>query len=435
MTKINLFWFRRDLRLHDNRAFFHALKNGNVLPVFIFDKNILEKLESKNDKRVNFIYNEVKNLKSEIEKYGSSLYVVYDSPLNAFRNITNTYPVEALFINHDYEPYALERDRSVINAFKSLNIPVYSYKDQVIFEKEEIIKSDGKPYTVFTPYMKKWKEQFNKQELKFYYSEKILSNLHKTTPFKFLPLNDLGFQQTGLNIPSKEINLEKIKYYDKFRNFPSINGTSRLSIHLRFGTISIRQLIKATMGLNDSFLSELIWREFYMMILYFFPDVIKNSFKPAYDRIEWINNEKHFELWCNGQTGYPIVDAGMRELNETGFMHNRARMITASFLTKHLLIDWRWGEAYFGQKLLDYELSSNNGGWQWAASTGCDSVPYFRIFNPKLQTNRFDPKLEYIRKWISEYNTQKYPKPVVEHNFARIRAIDAYKQAIQKNKI
>ncbi|OFX86400.1 MAG: deoxyribodipyrimidine photolyase [Bacteroidetes bacterium GWF2_33_16] len=431
MKKVTVFWFRRDLRLFDNHAFFQALQKGNVLPIFIFDKIILQKLENKNDHRISFIYDELINLKAELELHESSLYVFHDNPLNAFKRLTQEFQIEALYFNQDYEPYAISRDKSIVQYLTVLNIPVYTYKDQVIYEKNEIVKPDGKPYTIFTPYMRKWKEEFKKIQIQHFASENLLRNLYKTSSFKLPSLSDIGFQKTNYIIPSKEINNEIIKNYDKNRDFPSINGTSKLSVHLRFGTISIRLLIESAKILNETYLNELIWREFYMMILYHFPSVENHSFKTVYDKVEWVNNESYFDAWCNGKTGYPIVDAGMHELNKTGFMHNRVRMITASFLTKHLLTDWRWGEAYFAQKLLDYELSSNNGGWQWAASTGCDAVPYFRIFNPDLQTKRFDPDYEYIRKWIPEFNTNDYPKPIIDHTFARERAIKTYKKVHQ----
>ncbi len=431
MNKISLFWFRRDLRLFDNHAFYKALQKGNVLPIFIFDKNILNKLEDKNDQRVSFIYDEIKKLTSELEIYNSSLAVYYDNPLNVFKKLTQDFQIEALYYNHDYEPYAIERDKSVNQFLNSLNIPVFSFKDQVIFEKDDILKSDGKPYTIFTPYMRKWKEALIKQSLPAFSSENLMAHLYKTDPLKLLEIESMGFKKTKYNLPDRIIDIDKIKNYQKYRDFPSIDGTSRLSLHLRFGTISIRQLVNNASELNETFLNELIWREFYMMILYHFPQVVDHSFKSQYEKIEWTNNEEHFNRWCEGKTGYPIVDAGIRELNETGFMHNRVRMITASFLTKHLLIDWRWGEAYFAQKLLDYELSSNNGGWQWAASTGCDAVPYFRIFSPDLQTKRFDPDLVYIKRWLPELNTSNYPKPIVDHQFARERAIKTYKKVQQ----
>jgi deoxyribodipyrimidine photo-lyase len=428
---ITLFWFRRDLRLFDNHALYRSLQKGNVLPIFIFDKNIIDKIDNKKDPRVNFIFNELKNIKSELEAIGSSIHIMYDKPLNAFHKITKEYKIDALFFNHDYEPYAIERDREITHHCATLNIPVYTFKDQVIFEKNEILKSDEKPYTIFTPYMRKWKEKLKTNPIQEYPSEKLIQRFVKTKPIIIPDIEEIVFTRAELAFPTRSINTEIISNYNHTRDFPAINGTSKLSIHLRFGTISIRQLVKKSFELSETYVNELIWREFYMMILYNFPHVADHSFKSAYDRIEWTNNEKHFEAWCNGTTGYPIVDAGMRELNKTGFMHNRVRMITASFLTKHLLIDWRWGEAYFAQKLMDYELSSNNGGWQWAASTGCDAVPYFRIFNPELQTKRFDPDYEYICKWVPEYDTKQYPKPIINHTIARERAIKTFKKVLQ----
>ena len=244
----------------------------------------------------------------------------------------------------------------------------------------------------------------------------------------------MGLKESSIEIPSARFPSEIIKNYHNTRNLPAENGISRLGVHLRFGTISIRRLAEQALALNKTYLNELVWREFFMMILWHFPKVVDYSFKPAYDFIEWRNDEKEFEAWCNGKTGYPMVDAGMRELNQTGYMHNRVRMITASFLTKHLLVDWRWGERYFAEKLLDYELSSNNGGWQWAAGSGCDAAPYFRVFNPELQTKKFDPELKYIRKWVPEFEGFNYPEPIVEHKFARQRALDTYKQGLNKAK-
>ncbi len=432
MEKINIFWFRRDLRLNDNHGLFQALKKGNVLPVFIFDKHILNKLESKDDLRISFIYHELKNLKQKLEAHKSTLVVIYDNPLDAFKKINQQYKIQAVYFNNDYEPYATDRDNKVIEYFSSQNIQVFSYKDQVILEKDEIVKKDGEPYTVFTPYSKKWKEKFYQQQVPGYHSESHLSGLYKTKSLNIPSIQDMGFKRVNFDFPSKEFQKQKIENYDKTRDIPSLNGTSKLSVHLRFGTISIRELVTKALELNQFFLNELIWREFYMMVLWHFPHVKDQSFKKKYGRIDWRNNEKEFEAWCNGKTGYPIVDAGMHELNKTGYMHNRLRMITASFLTKHLLIDWRWGEAYFAEKLLDYELASNNGGWQWAAGTGCDAAPYFRIFNPELQTKKFDPQLKYIKKWVPNYGTSKYPKPIVEHKMARERALKTYKQALNE---
>ncbi len=431
MEKITLFWFRRDLRLEDNTALYHALiEQGNVLLVFIFDTGILDKLGNKEDKRVSFIKKHVDNIKNELEKHGSSLLVKYGRPVEIFDELTNTYPVAAVYTNHDYEPYARERDEAVGRLLKSKGILFKTHKDQVIFEKDEVMKDDGKPYTVFTPYSRKWLEKFRKEPPLPAPSEKHFDRLFKTAPFEDFDLKSTGFYEVDLLEPSLQPDETIIRNYHKTRDFPSIEGTSRMSVHLRFGTISIRKLVKLADAINPTYLNELIWREFYMMILWHFPQVVNNAFKPAYDNIRWLNDEKQFAAWCQGKTGYPIVDAGMRQLNQTGYMHNRVRMIVASFLTKHLLIDWRWGEAYFAEKLLDFELSSNNGGWQWAAGSGCDAAPYFRVFNPELQTQKFDPKLKYIKKWAPEFQEFSYPKPIVDHKFARERVLKEYKRAL-----
>jgi deoxyribodipyrimidine photo-lyase len=430
--KISIFWFRRDLRLFDNHALFRALKSGNrVLPVFIFDTEILEKLNAKNDARVSFIFAEIERIKTKLEKLGSSLKVFHAKPVDAFRELSEQFEIKAVFANKDYEPYATERDKRVGELLKSKNIEFNLFKDQVIFEENEVLKDDGTPYTVFTPYSKKWKQVLNETEIQVFPSEKLSENFLKTKPFAFPELKELGFEKNDIKIHSPEISEEIIRNYSKTRDLPVLNGTTRLGVHLRFGTVSIRELTRKALDWSETFLNELIWRNFFSTILWHFPHVVDKSFKPKYDFIQWRNNEKEFERWCNGETGYPMVDAGMRELNETGFMHNRVRMVTASFLTKHLLIDWRWGEAYFAEKLLDYELASNNGNWQWAAGTGCDAAPYFRIFNPESQLKKFDTKGEYVRKWVPEIGTLKYPQPIVEHKFARERALKVYKEALK----
>ena len=429
---INIFWFRRDLRLFDNHGLYRALKSGKpVLPVFIFDKNILDELTDKKDRRVSFIYDTLLNLQSEIKKNNSSLYILYGTPLNAFKKLAEEYKISEVFTNHDYEPYATKRDDEIAAFLKNKGIKFSTFKDQVIFEKNEVLKSDGSPYTVFTPYSRIWKQKLITEKLTGYPSEKNLTVFLKTRLIPGPSLKKMGFNQTSFHVPDITIDPSIIQNYTDTRNIPSVNGTSRLSIHLRFGTVSIRQLVKAAKELNEQWLNELIWREFFMMILFHFPAVVFSCFKPKYNSIKWRNNEKEFELWCKGETGYPIVDAGMRELNETGFMHNRVRMIVASFLTKHLLIDWRWGEAYFAEKLLDYELSSNNGNWQWAAGCGCDAAPYFRIFNPSEQTKKFDPDYIYIKRWIRNFKPGYLP-PVVDHEFARTRALNIYKQSLNE---
>ncbi len=433
LQTINIFWFRRDLRLTDNAGLYHALKSENpVLPIFIFDKNILDKLADKADRRVGFIHAALEEMQSTLIKMGSSLQVFYSTPLEALEKLFEKYKIEKVFTNQDYEPYAKERDDAVGSLLKTKAASLYTFKDQVIFEKNEVIKDDGKPYTVFTPYSRKWKAVLKDFHLKSYPTQKYFKNFHLQAAQPIPALSDMGFTNIDKPFPSKELNEQLIIKYQQQRNFPALAGTSKLGVHLRFGTVSIRQIAQHCMGLSETFLNELIWRDFYHMILWHFPHVGKGkAFKPAYDTIEWRRDDGEFEKWCNGQTGYPIVDAGMRELNETGFMHNRVRMIVASFLTKHLLLDWRLGEAYFAEKLLDFDLAANNGGWQWAAGSGCDAAPYFRIFNPYLQTKKFDPKLEYINKWVPELNELNYPKPIVEHEFARKRCLEVYKNALK----
>lgn len=430
---INICWFRRDLRLTDNAALHHALKTKEpVLCVFIFDTNILNQLEDKADRRVQFIYDALLEMQETLENKKSSLYILYDTPEAAFKILCSKYNISKVFTNEDYDPYARERDQKIAALLKEKNIEFHSFKDQVIFSKEEVLKEDGTPYTVFTPYSKKWKATLDEFYLKPYPTQKYSRYFLEHAPIPFPSLQKMGFAATEKNFPSKDAEAALIKHYADTRDFPGIKGTSRLSVHLRFGTISIRTLAAKAGKLSTTFLNELIWRDFYHMILWHFPQVGKGkAFKPAYDHIQWRYAEKEFEKWCVGQTGYPIVDAGMRELNETGFMHNRVRMITASFLCKHLLIDWRWGEAYFAQKLLDYDLAANNGGWQWAAGSGCDAAPYFRIFNPYLQTKKFDPEFKYIRKWVPEFEEFTYPKPMVNHEMARERCLEVYKKGLK----
>ena len=435
MDKITLFWFRRDLRLEDNAGLYYALKSdAPVLPIFIFDKNILNKLEDKKDKRVEFIHSALLNLNSQLKDLDSSIKIFYSTPEKVFKELVKEYEIASVYTNHDYEPYANERDSLVLDFLKTKNIQLKTFKDQCIFEKNEVTKDDGKPYTVFTPYSRKWKLKLNDYYIKAYPNKKYFSNFYKIKTFEIPTLKEMGFEKTDVVIPSKTINKSIVTHYKEQRDFPAIKGTSHLSVHLRFGTVSIRALVKQALALNETWLNELIWRDFYMTILYHFPHSAKNSFKPQYDRIAWRNNENEFKAWCEGKTGFPIVDAGMRELNTTGFMHNRVRMIVASFLVKDLLIDWRWGEAYFAQKLLDFDLSANNGGWQWAAGSGCDSAPYFRVFNPTEQTKKFDPKYEYIKKWVPEFNMPDYIKPIVDHAAARLRVLAVYKEALSENK-
>ncbi len=429
--KINIFWFRRDLRFKDNHGLFRALVSDlPVLPVFIFDKEILNKLSDKNDARVTFIYSEIKKLEEVLHKNGSSFKILHSNPLDAFQKLVKIFPIHSVYANKDYEPYALRRDKKVADFLHRKGINFLTFKDHVIFEENEVLKDDGNPYTIFTPYSKRWKQVLGNQEIDEYSSEKKLDKLHKTEHFRIPTLGELGFEKSSVEVTLPVISRKIISNYSKTRDLPGIEGTTRLGIHLRFGTVSIREVTKTALELSEAFLNELIWRNFFIDILWHFPYVTDKAFKPKYDFIQWRNNEAEFKRWCRGETGYPLVDAGMRELNKTGFMHNRVRMVTASFLTKHLLIDWRWGEAYFAEKLLDYELASNNGNWQWAAGSGCDAAPYFRIFNPESQLKKFDPQEKYVRKWIPEYGTLKYPQPIVEHKFARERALNAYKEVL-----
>jgi len=431
---LTLFWFRRDLRVHDNHGFFEALKAPQpVLPVFIFDKNILSDLTDKKDRRISYVYQALENLDKIFREAGSSLLVVYENPLSAIQSICEKFPIKRVVTNHDYEPYAIKRDLKISEWLKTKNISFLTFKDQVIFEKDEITKADRSPYSIFTPYSKIWKQKLSTSDINNYPSEKNLNKLFKTNGFENPTLKEIGFDKAHFEpyplIPDQSVIIR----YHESRNNPSENGTSRMSVALRFGTTSIRDLVKIAVDLNEQWLNELIWREFFMMIIFHNPRVVTESFKKQYDAIQWINNEKDFEAWCLGETGYPIVDAGMRQLNNTGWMHNRVRMIVASFLTKHLLIDWRWGEAYFAEKLMDYELSSNNGNWQWAAGCGCDAAPYFRVFNPAEQLRKFDSNLTYTKRWINDYSSN-YPKPIIDHNFARERAINTYKKALLASK-
>lgn len=429
-SKRSLFWFRRDLRLEDNAGLYHALKKGNpVLPLFIFDKEILEKLPSR-DARVLFIHQEISRLKKELEAMGSTLLVKYGKPLDVHKEIFETFAPTAVFTNRDYEPYAQQRDKEIYNFYKEKDVPFKGYKDHVLLEKNEVLKDDGDPYVVFTPYMKTFKSVLTDFHLKPYPNKKYTSAYEQRKPLPNLSLKELGFEEFDFDFPSREIDKSIIKDYHKTRDIPSVKGTTRLSLHLRFGTISIRNLAKVAQQTNEKYFNELIWRDFYQSILYHFPKSLDDAFKRKYDEIKWENNEAHFKAWCAGKTGYPLVDAGMRELNETGFMHNRIRMLVASFLTKHLLIDWRWGETYFAEKLLDYEAASNVGGWQWAAGSGVDAAPYFRIFNPTLQLDKFDKDKKYVKQWVKEFGTDEYPEPIVEHKKARERALDRYKEAV-----
>ena len=425
---MTIFWFRRDLRTVDNTGLNKCLQQRkDVQPIFIFDTNIISELEV-DDPRLTFIYQNLKTIQQKLQSYNSSLKVYVGDPMKIFKEISNAHSIESVYTNSDYEPYANTRDNAILEILKEKKIEFKKFKDHVVFEKSEVVKNDGLPYTVFTPYKNKWLEKYQSSD----------NSIEENTQFKNLKISnhilpkieDIGFKISSIKVPI--FNLNKAIDYEKTRNFPGLDSTSKIGPHLRFGTVSIRKIVRSVSNVNSTFLSELIWREFFIQILHHFPKVVSENFKSKYNSIAWNNNEKDFENWCNGTTGYPIVDAGMNELNKTGFMHNRVRMITASFLCKHLLIDWRWGEAYFAKKLLDYELASNNGNWQWCAGTGCDAAPYFRIFNPYEQTKKFDKELTYINKWVDNLNSFDYPTPIVDHKWARNRALEAYKIGLAK---
>ncbi len=439
--KKSIFWFRRDLRLHDNHGLYQALsQNQSIQPLFIFDELIIDELE-KDDPRLSFIHDQVHLLKRQLEEQGSDIIVRYGRPFDLWRELLKEEDIHAVYTNHDYEPYAIARDKKISTLLSQNGIDFHSYKDHVIFEKDEIKTASDGIYTVFTPYKKKWLDQFSKEYIpnfqnddSLYPSEKMLHKLVKNSPKAMLDLGEFGFTKSMMQFPEKSVSQNVIKDYAARRDYPEIeDGTSRLGIHFRFGTVSIREKARKAWNLSEVFLSELIWRDFYAQIMANFPHVITNAFRSKYDQIPWRTDNHEFDLWSNGMTGYPIVDAGMRQLNETGYMHNRVRMITASFLTKHLLMDWRIGEAYFASKLLDYDLASNNGGWQWAAGSGTDAAPYFRIFNPTSQMDKFDKNRIYIKRWVPEYGTSNYPKPMVEHKFARERCLETYKTALANN--
>lgn len=427
---MTIFWFRRDLRLEDNTGLFEALSNNKeVLPIFIFDKSILNDLH-KDDARVTFIYKLLCEINDELKKHKKSLAVFFDEPKTVFEKLLKENEINAVFTNHDYEPYAIKRDKAIRQLLEDNNIDFKTFKDQVIFEKSEVVKDDNTPYVVYTPFMKKWKEQYSKHKPVQHHSEKLLSNIVSHS-YPFLSLSDIGFKVSNIVPETFDISDKTISNYKETRDFPSVDGTSHLSPYLRFGAVSVRKIVKhASENKKETFLNELIWREFFMQILWHFPHTVTKSFRPKYDNIKWRNNETEFKAWCEGKTGYPLVDAGMRELNTTGNMHNRVRMVVASFLCKHLLIDWRWGEAYFTEKLLDYEQSSNIGNWQWAAGSGVDAAPYFRVFNPTEQAKKFDKDLTYIKKWVPEFEELDY-LPIVDHKEARERALKVYKEAVQ----
>ncbi|MEC4115166.1 deoxyribodipyrimidine photo-lyase [Myroides pelagicus] len=427
-----IFWFRRDLRLEDNVGLHYALSSGyRVLPLFVFDKEILEQFTKEEDRRITYIYEALEGIQKRLQELNSSLLCVHSTPMKVFDDVVNQYNVKAVYTNEDYEPVAIQRDEQVSLFLGEYKIPFYTFKDHVIFKAGEVMKGDGTAYQIYTPYSKKWRSKLTNNDL-CDFTQPLTDELFMSCSFAMPTLESLGYKrmELGCLLPPK-LDETIVSTYNVKRDFPAEGGTTHIGIALRFGTISIRKCVRFALRLNDVWLSELIWRDFFIQIMYLYPQVVKGCFKPQYESIQWRNNEEEFALWCQGKTGYPMVDAGMRELNQTGFMHNRVRMVVASFLTKHLLIDWRWGEAYFAQHLLDYDLSANNGNWQWAAGCGCDAAPYFRVFNPSEQQKKFDSKGDYIKKWIPELDTLDYPTPIVDHKEARLRAIAQYKQALK----
>jgi deoxyribodipyrimidine photo-lyase len=433
--KVSIFWFRRDLRLKDNVGLMYALKGEfPVLSIFIFDTTILDKLKDKRDQRVTFIYKALEKIKVELNDLGSDLQVYHGNPEYIWKELLNKYDVQVVYANEDYEPNAIKRDKKIEKLLSQHQRHLHLYKDQCIFAKDDVLKNDGTPYTVYTPYKNKWREKLTPKDIASVKTLKYKDNFLSLKKEKMLTLADIGFKETQVLNKKTSINKDIITLYDKQRDLPYIEGTSLMGVHLRFGTVSVRRCAQIGLELNQTWLDELIWREFFMQILYHFPHVVTKSFKEKYEKIKWLNNNDQFKMWCEGKTGYPLVDAGMRELNATGHMHNRVRMLTASFLVKHLLIDWRWGEKYFASKLMDYDQSANNGNWQWAAGTGCDAAPYFRIFNPYTQQKKFDPEFVYIKKWVPEYGTDDYPHEIVEHKMGRDRALMTYKQGLANEK-
>ena len=430
MKTISIFWFRRDLRLDDNKGLYNALKNhNNVLPIFIYDKNILDRLK-KNDHRIQFIKNKIEKINENLSKINKSIVQFYGKPVEVFEKLIQEFQISSIYLNRDYTPYAIKRDNEIIKLSKKNNIKFNDFKDHVLYEKFDITKDDGKPYKVYTPYSRKWLSKLDSDGIKNYPSEKLINNFIKiNSNFDF---NSLGFCESKITLTKLNFSKKVINEYEETRNFPYRDGTSKIGVHLRFGTLSTRKLVKeARISSNITFLKELVWREFFQQILFHFPHTVNKSFKPQYDRIEWLNSEDDFIKWCNGNTGYALVDAGMRELNKTGFMHNRVRMLVGSFLCKHLLIDWRWGEAYFREKLFDYEPASNIGNWQWVAGCGVDAAPYFRIFNPHEQIKKFDKNFIYIKRWVPEFETENYVGTIVDHKFARERCLEVYKKALK----
>ncbi len=425
----NIFWFRRDLRLQDNNGLFEALRGDlPVLPIFIFDTYILDQLKNKKDHRVEFIHASLVELDTKLKSLGSRLHVYLGTPVDIFEKLLKKYGVHTIFANSDYEPYARERDSKVESLLHKHGILFQTFKDQVIFERSEVVKENGECYSVYTPYKNKWKEVLKEKPIQHFLSEKKLDHFVPTKQATFLSLEDIGFQKTNIPFPAKIIQKKILTYYKVQRDFPALDATSHLGLHLRFGTVSVRDLAQKAIEIKaETWLNELIWREFFMQIMWHNPRVAKEPFKKKYASIPWRTAPQEFKAWCEGKTGYTLVDAGMRELNETGHMHNRVRMVAASFLVKHLLINWQDGEKYFAEKLFDFDLAANNGNWQWVAGCGCDAAPYFRIFNPETQQEKFDKDFKYIQKWVPEYKSSQYSQKIVEHVYARNRALAAFK--------
>ncbi len=430
---MNIFWFRRDLRLQDNAPLYAALQSAETLPIFIFDTDILEELEDKDDKRVNFIHIQVQWLKDQIEKMGSTLRVFHGRPVDIFKTLITEYEIERVYAGNDYEPYAIKRDKQVSAELSAHGVHLQLVKDHVVFDYDQVLKQDGTPYIVYTPYMRAWKKRFGVNEIEYYASENLTHQFKKHKSIPLPSIEDIGFNQIEPGVEDPRLEPDLLARYQQDRDYPYVDATSHIGPHLRFGTISIRAALSIAMSNSETWLNQLIWREFFIQILAHFPHTANRSFREKYDAISWHNDKKEFQLWCEGKTGFPMVDAGMRQLMETGYMHNRVRMVTANFLTKLLLIDWRWGETWFAKKLLDYEMANNVGGWQWSAGSGCDAAPYFRIFNPDTQIKKFDPELKYIKRWIPEYDTPDYPKPMIDYRKARQQALAVYKTALSDN--
>jgi deoxyribodipyrimidine photo-lyase len=462
-----LVWFRRDLRSHDHAALYHALKDARrVHCVFVFDNEILDALADRRDRRVEFIWRAVQELARSLDDLEGGLHVLAGHARNLIPALAGKLGAQAVYINHDYEPAANERDAEVRASLERSGCALISSKDHAIFEKDEILTQSGRPFTVFTQYKKAWLKKLSPLLAEAYPVEAYRAALARSSASDMPSLEQLGFRPTNLErmkLPTGMSGggrllqefLRRIDVYHETRNYPAIRGVSYLSAHLRFGTLSIRELVRAAASRQSAgaqaWLAELIWRDFYLGILHHFPHVVGHAFRPAYEALRFTNSAAHFAAWCEGRTGYPLVDAAMRQLNETGYMHNRLRMVAASFLIKDLHVDWRWGEAYFARKLNDFDLAANNGGWQWCASTGCDAQPWFRIFNPVTQSRTFDAQGDFIRMYLPELKAvgpefihepwqmplahqracgvqigKDYPAPLVDHAQARRRTLEIY---------